>query len=203
MINPKVQFALLLFLVLFLFSTKESYSQINVHSIGFDLGYIGSADPYSDLEIFPEIFVSGDLFTSNFNWKTNIGYWDDGVDEPILTDNPTYSYSSFVLGAELIYLFPITNLERPSPVRVLSGFSYHFVDSEVVDNYGNWEDYSKKITGNMFYFNAGMEIHLLLHKNITLFLKGVGYYLLNNREALKDNRWRLQLSLGLNYNFKL
>ncbi|MDA3860955.1 MAG: hypothetical protein PF445_06990 [Melioribacteraceae bacterium] len=201
MIKLRTQF---MFLALFLLLTsKEFYSQTNAHSLGMDVGYLGSADQYSGLVIFPEVFVSGNFFTYNFNWKINMGYWDDGVKKPLFTDSPTYSYSSFVLSSELIYLLPITKLDRPSPVRLLSGFSYHYVDSKIIDNYGNWAAYSENFTGNLFYFDVGLEIHILIQRQLTLFLKGAGYFPLNNRKFLEENKWRLQLSLGINYNFKL
>ncbi|MCF6269697.1 MAG: hypothetical protein L3J41_08305 [Melioribacteraceae bacterium] len=206
MLKLKIKFVFLLLLLLS--STKSSFSQTNIHSVGFDVGYIGSVDQYSDLVIFPEIFMGGDFITSNFNWKANIGYWDDGTNAPKYIQSPsTYAYSSFVIGAELLFLFPVTNLYRPSPVRILSGLSYHYVSvKEFIGpmplyNYSN--NYPKNLTGNLFYLNVGMEIHILIQKSFTVFLKGIGYYLLNNREVFKDNRWRLQLSLGLNYNFKL
>jgi len=142
MVKSKINLVSLLLFIL-LFSTEESFSQTNIHSIGFDVGSIGSADPYSNLVIFPEVFVSGNFFTSNFNWKVNVGYWDDGISKTMYNDYPTYSYSSFVLSTEFLYLFPITNLNHPSPGRLLSGFSYHHVRSQTIDDYGRHEDFSK------------------------------------------------------------
>ena len=202
MVKFKINLVSLLLFILLL-STEQLFPQTNIHSIGFDVGSIGSADPYSDLVIFPEIFVSGNFFTSNFNWKVNVGYWDDGIDGPMFADSPTYSYSSFVVSAELLSLLPITSLNRPSPVRILSGFSYHYIDSKMIRDGISGIDYSKNYTGNLFYLDVGLEIHILIKKQLTLFIKGVGRYLLNNREALKNNRWKLQFSLGINYNFRL
>ena len=199
----KIQLVLPLFVLLFLLPTKRIFSQTNIHSIGFDVGYLGSIDQLSNLVIFPEVFVSGNFFTPNFNWKVNIGYWDDRINEIKYNDSPTYSYSSFVISTEFLYLLPITNLDRPSPVRILSGFSYHYIDSEVISNGMSGIDYSKKLTKNLFYFNAGLEIHFLLHRNFTLLLKGVGFFQLNNRKVLIDNLSRFQYSLGANYNFTL
>lgn len=203
MITLKAKFISFLLLSFFLFTSKTSYSQTDIHSIGLDVGYIGSIPYFSDLVIFPEVFVSGNFFTSNFNWKVNIGYWDDGVNETKYTDSPTYSYSSFVLGTELLYLLPITNLDRPSPVRLLSGFSYHHIEYVLISGGMSGIDYSKKTIRNLFYLNAGLEIHFLLHRNFTSFLKGVGFFQLNNRKVLIDNLSRFQYSLGINYNFTL
>jgi len=54
---------------------------------------------------------------------------------------------------------------------------------------------------NLFYFNAGMELHLFILRNLSLFTKGIIHLQLINSQDYYYKSPRYQLSLGVNYKF--
>lgn len=196
---------LLLFLYLSCFS--GIHAQLNINSIGIDLGIIHNVDPNSDFIgnsplLFPEVYLSGDILESYLNWRFNLGYWDDGRSKPTYSDMPNISYTSFVINAEMVYILPDSNPDHLSPLRLLTGLSYQYVSAKDIERYESDTIPMNNFNDNLFYFNTGLELHLFIKRHLSLFTKGLVYLQLNKNEKHNYKSPRFQLSLGLNYRFK-
>jgi len=201
-----------IFLLVFLYSfyPNETNAQVNVNSVGVDLGIIHSVEYNSRFignnpSLFPEFYLGGDFIEPYLNWKLNLGYWNDGKSESKSNSQypnvPDYSYSGFVISTEMIYLLPDSNPNHPSPFRVLAGLSYHHISAKDIDRYESGSIYKKDYSDNLFYFNTGLELHLFIKNYLSVFTKGIMYLKLNKNEEHSYNATRFQLSLGLNYQF--
>lgn len=204
MLNGKFQ--VVIFLILFYFSNISIINaQINFHSAGFDSGLIDNVDPHSGFFDNPilasEAFICGDFISTDFNWKLNLGYWNDEQNEPRYSDHSNYSYSSILINAEIIYLTPYSNPEYPSPIRFLAGLSSQYLSAKDVDRYESTLVAQKDYKDKLLYFNSGVELHLFLQKHLSIFTKGLVYFHIKNSEVNNYKSPRFELSLGLNYQF--
>ncbi len=199
-----------LFLFLYLFCSSSVLAQININSFGVDFGIIHDVDPNSEFignnpVLFPEAYLGFDLIEHYLNLKVSLGYWDDGrgksKSESQYSYTPNFSYSGFVINAEMIYLTPDFNPNHPSPLRFLAGLSYQHISAKDITLYESDTIQKNNFTDNIFYFDTGLELHFFIQKYLSLFTKGLVYLQLNNDEKRNYKSPRFQISLGLNYQF--
>ena len=203
-IRKRSYFILFIFLSFSYFS--EIQGQVSLNSFGLDIGTIHNVDPNSefisnDFLFFPEVFLSGVLIDSSFNWRINLGYWDDGRTEPKYSDRLNYSYSSIVTNIESIYLFPNSNPNHPAPLRFLLGLSHHYISAKNIEHYESNTTRKSDLTDNIFYLNTGLELHFFVKRYLSFFAKGMVFVELYNSDENDFKSPRLQLSLGVNYQF--
>lgn len=202
--NLKKMF-LKIFIILQVISTI-TFSQVNFNKVGFDLGAIKTLNVSISDQIprtfYSEFNLGGDLFVKYFNWQINLGYWNDGLKESISIHGPDYSYSSVILGLQIQFLPKLLLTHFPFPIRFNAGISNHFMNASYINGssigFDSYDDFKK----NLFYFDLGLDIYYKLINNFEIFGRIVDYIQLTEFKEITFKKHRLQLSIGLAYNFK-
>lgn len=103
----------ILMLAVSIVSVAHSDSDFGVKGLGARFGLIMPEDPYQNAVGFG---VHSDLgrVTTDISMSAFIDYWGKSFDEDIKEDVPgTWEYSSFIVGADFKYVFPLDARTRP------------------------------------------------------------------------------------------
>jgi hypothetical protein len=177
---------------IFLFFCSIAYPQMNFSGGSAKIGAIRNFQEIGSKKyaLYPEIGVEGELFTKRLNWNINIGYWDDGIDQPIYEpDRTSLSNSCYVFGFKLDY--KLHNL-----------FNEEFYLSLTLGITYNIKERKDIITGdeltseNFFQPNCGLRFNYNLSKNFFL-VADIG----TNIGTGKENLGRPMFLLGAGYHF--
>ena len=160
----------LLLIIIITFST-ELYSQTNFIklSLGGIRNFTFLSKQTNCLSLYPELDFGGKFFVKGLKWELGIGFWDDGIDSPLLNENySTFNYSSFIVVYRLKLVPKEIDEEFYIPMKLIAGISYHNVNAKRVWGEGPHILVSEDHEEELFYYEAGLELYFPVNKKADL-----------------------------------
>lgn len=90
---------------------------------------------------YPELQIGGKLTSEQIEWALYWGFWNDGLSETNGQNGTTnFSQTSHILGGRIYFRTPnVFGNGYPVDIGFMTGYSHHFVQSQVVDAEDNEE----------------------------------------------------------------
>jgi hypothetical protein len=110
-------------------------AQLNLNNISANIGVINTL--YSDLVIYPEVQIGGNVIIPSIRWTIYWGYWIEGINKPIIgSDYVTYSYNSHILGTRFTLMLSKLSDNLDLPFGIFIGASHHFISVKYIGGAG-------------------------------------------------------------------
>lgn len=195
-------------LFIFLLGFLPLSAQPDISLLSLKIGSIRNLQDASFAEnnqrsLYPELEIGGKLLNPSLRWSAYWGFWDDGISEPLpVADLITYSYSSNVVGARIIYAFSEDQSGRPLPLKLgfFTGYSHHFVEAQYIAGGDFTGDGGEDFSGEFSAFDFGVQLSFKLRGAFNLLIEMEQFIPINPELSLLNTNRRVYKT-GLNFNF--
>lgn len=187
------------FLFMIVLFTMIVFTQYNLSRISIKMGIIRNYQPSianinSDKNsLYTELELGGNTFINHFNWRINLGYFNEMIKNPIpITDYETSTHKNYSVGIHILYdiSFILKEFEKIN-FYLPFGVNYHIIEEKIISDLINDHPYRKKY---LFQPYIGLQSTYKFSKN-WLILMEFGDYIGTN----KNNLGRYVIMSGIRY----